>query len=92
MPLLKYDSVVPKDDKYEVYLESWLSGRKRLTANEVGLLKGLVGSNPTLSADGRKKRAYALFFRCRCARGWDLKPGARRREGGLSDFPAGKYG
>ncbi len=31
-------------------LESWLSGRKRLTANEVGVLKPLEGSNPSLSA------------------------------------------
>ncbi len=30
------EATVPKDDKYEVYLETWLSGRKRLTANEVG--------------------------------------------------------
>ena len=39
-------------------MESWLSGRKRLTANEVGVLKPLVGSNPTLSANwnfARKK-------------------------------------
>ena len=31
-------------------MESWLSGRKRLTANEVRVLKPFVGSNPTLSA------------------------------------------
>ena len=31
-------------------MESWLSGRKRLTANEVGVLKPLEGSNPSLSA------------------------------------------
>ncbi|MDQ5957862.1 MAG: hypothetical protein QG665_194 [Patescibacteria group bacterium] len=32
------------------FRESWLSGRKRLTANEVGALKPLEGSNPSLSA------------------------------------------
>ena len=31
-------------------MESWLSGRKRLTANEVSPLKGFAGSNPALSA------------------------------------------
>ncbi len=31
-------------------MESWLSGRKRLTANEVSPLNGFAGSNPALSA------------------------------------------
>ncbi len=45
-------------------MESWLSGRKRLTANEVGVLKPLVGSNPTLSAKTRSRlrRQSATMF------------------------------
>ena len=46
----EHEANVPKDDKYEVYLESWLSGRKRLTANEVRALNPFEGSNPSLSA------------------------------------------
>ena len=32
-------------------MEMWLSGRKRLTANEVGSLNTLMGSNPIISAN-----------------------------------------
>jgi hypothetical protein len=35
--------------------ETWLSGRKRLTANEVGL-KALQGSNPCVSASRKDIR------------------------------------
>ncbi len=34
-------------------MEMWLSGRKRLTANEVGSLNTLMGSNPIISAIAR---------------------------------------
>jgi len=34
----EHEANVPKDDKYEVYLESWLSGRKRSTPPRRGEL------------------------------------------------------
>ena len=41
-------------------MERWLSGRKRLTANEVRALKPFVGSNPTLSALTTKYRRVPI--------------------------------
>ncbi|MFM2374175.1 MAG: hypothetical protein RLZZ234_170 [Candidatus Parcubacteria bacterium] len=46
--------------------ESWLSGRKRLTANEVSPLNGFAGSNPALSA--RQKHPLGAFAMRRVAR------------------------
>ncbi len=42
--------------------ETWLSGRKRLTANEVDPLNGLVSSNLTVSADENSLASQRIFI------------------------------
>ncbi len=50
---------IPQLNK-EFSAERWVSGRKRLTANEVGALKPLAGSNPALSAVNSLDRANSF--------------------------------